>query len=253
MVRRTWALAALALAACHTTTRAGGGDDAGAAPVSADVPDAGSSLETFGEIEQPDDTPPQVDSWEDPVALAGLAVSCDWTPWHDDEEKANTSFSCLGDMPQQSCTYDPCHDKADGCKPGCATACEGCDAACGKACGACEAGCHEEACRAACAKTTASCKMTCAQRRDRCVTAKCDAAYADCRAPIDELVKTHDCDKACPALNRCSSACAGADDTCYRGCKKRFAAQCPGELATMCLSNGPWMSEEEIRAMNGAP
>ena len=263
-------------------------EDASAADAAGDA-SADAEVDAHVSLEE-DPHPPR--SWEDPRVLAGLAASCSFTPWDSEEEEGHLAFSCQGDMPEQSCTYDPCQDKADKCKPGCAKTCERCDVTCGKTCDACEKACTDGGatstgrdagrvtdggwrdagdasdaavagdagdagpvdCRMACALQTAQCKTACAQGRDRCVTAGCSDPYSDCRAAIDAIWESHGCAKLCPVLTGCVSSCGGdLDSKCGKKCRAAYAVQCPGELTLMCMGNGPWMSDEDIARANGQP
>ena len=171
-------------------------------------------------------------AWDDPRAVAALATSCTWTPWTSDDQERETGFSCHGDLPEQSCAYDPCFAPSQSCKPRCADACDTCARACVGLCTSCEATCDDDACRTACARTTASCETSCASVRDRCVTAGCAGGYRACREKVTAAWRASRCAEVCPKVQVCFAGCRSV--ACSDGCFARYQSACPGELAKMC-------------------
>lgn len=180
-------------------------------------------------------------AWTDPGAVEALTASCRApTPAREDRHGDRDALACA--LPwQQSCSYDPCFQKLQECRGGCAKTCDSCDASCATTCDDCKAGCKDAACRVGCATKTGECKQACLSTTDRCATGRCESESSACYAEQKRVWKSHGCSckKISPCTERCMnvmSECKGDDcGDAFPKCTARCAARFPGCDVGYCI------------------
>lgn len=171
-------------------------------------------------------------AWTDPAAIAALAADChpEKPGWdYDKHDSHEDPLSCTL-LFEQSCSYDPCVNRLQGCREGCSKTCKTCDERCGKTCDDCAAKCTsapagaaQDTCRLACAKTTGACKQACVTAIDRCATGTCAAAMSPCYVNEKAAWRAHGC--SCKKIAPCTEPCLGSGDkmaACLAACRAKF-------------------------------
>lgn len=198
-------------------------------------------------VASPKVEPKRIAAWTDPEVIEGLAKSCAFRPEEakvgkDDAYKYDAGIlTCAGNLFEQSCVSDPCHDADQkDCKPKCEKTCNGCDKTCETKCEACKKPCTDEACKKTCATSCGECKQACLTEKDKCATGTCGQAYAACGKRLAAQWKAGNCPKACPKYNQCHGDCNESKDSdkCWKNCVAALEAACPAPLAGMCMFNG---------------